>query len=214
MIPRNDNERMSAWLERAWLQNYLERGLDDEESAWFEAYVLDKPELLQAIETDTDLRDGLAVVAAEQSSFATAGVDSRPRSSSMPRWLALAAMLVVGIGVGLFVPRTATDPGMPLTANPARVVYDTMRGTAAEPQFERAALQAADVLLVEVAVPPAASEIELRIAGDAPRQLRMSADAFVSFLIERKRAESVRTASVEYALGDEKQRLEISFPTK
>ena len=32
--------------------------------------------------------------------------------------------------------------------------------------------------------------------------------------IERKRAESVRTASIEYALGDEKQRLEISFPTK
>jgi len=52
--------RMTAWLEQAWLIRYLDRQLAGEEADWFEAYALDKPELLAMIEVDTRLRDALA----------------------------------------------------------------------------------------------------------------------------------------------------------
>ena len=212
MIPRNDNERMSAWLERAWLQNYLERGLDDEESAWFEAYVLDKPELLQVIETDTDLRDGLAVAAAEQSSFATAGVDSRPRSSSMPRWLALAAMLVVGIGTGLITSRLVAPAGEPgVIASPARIVYDTMRGATLDPQFDRRSL-ASQQWLIEVALPGSAGEIELLVGDAPPRALSLESDAFVSFVISRAEAIERREARIRYTVDGVVRESTVAFP--
>lgn len=52
--------RMKTWLEQAWLGRYLDRSLSSDETTWFESYVLDKPELLAMIETDTALRDALA----------------------------------------------------------------------------------------------------------------------------------------------------------
>lgn len=214
MIPRNDNERMNAWLERAWLQNYLERGLDDEESAWFEAYVLDKPELLKAIETDTDLRDGLAVVAAERSSVGAASAAPRRESSGMPQLFALAATLVVGIGVGLFVPRSAPDGGSQLTANPARIVYDTMRGEAVAPQFEPAAVAKASMFLVEVAVPSDAAAVQVRIGDRPPQSLRLASDGFVSFLVPAPLARSIGRARVEYERDGQRHQLDVSFPTQ
>jgi anti-sigma factor RsiW len=51
--------RIVAWMETAWLVRYLDRELSDDEAVAFEAYVLDKPELLAQIEADTNLRDTL-----------------------------------------------------------------------------------------------------------------------------------------------------------
>lgn len=48
---------MAAWLESAWLARYLDRQLSGDEAAWFEAYLLDKPELLGMVEVDSALRD-------------------------------------------------------------------------------------------------------------------------------------------------------------
>jgi len=64
VTPTPSARRLSAWLEQAWLLRYLERQLTDDETTWFEAYLLDKPELLSSIEADADLRDALAVEAA------------------------------------------------------------------------------------------------------------------------------------------------------
>lgn len=52
---------MAAWLESAWLARYLDRQLSGDETAWFEAYLLDKPELLAMVEADSELRDALAI---------------------------------------------------------------------------------------------------------------------------------------------------------
>ena len=60
MIDLDPQSRSSAWLERVWLARYLDRTLDEDEIARFEAYVLDKPELLGEIDADTALRDSLA----------------------------------------------------------------------------------------------------------------------------------------------------------
>ena len=53
MTPTPWPTQMTAWLEQAWLARYLDRQLSSEESTWFEAYVLDKPELLGTIEADS-----------------------------------------------------------------------------------------------------------------------------------------------------------------
>jgi hypothetical protein len=50
---------MAPWLERAWLMRYLDRQLGSDEQAWFEGYLLDKPELLDQLEADTALRDAV-----------------------------------------------------------------------------------------------------------------------------------------------------------
>ena len=51
--------RMAEWLEQAWLERYLARQLGPEESDWFEAYMLDKAELLDQVEDDTALREAI-----------------------------------------------------------------------------------------------------------------------------------------------------------
>ncbi|HSC12124.1 MAG TPA: hypothetical protein VLC97_14210, partial [Rhodanobacteraceae bacterium] len=60
MTPTTTPTRMTAWLEQAWMVRYLDRQLASEEANWFEAYALDKPDLLAMIEADTRLRDALA----------------------------------------------------------------------------------------------------------------------------------------------------------
>jgi hypothetical protein len=48
---------MAEWLEQAWLDRYLARQLKPEESDWFEAYILDKEDILARVEDDCLLRD-------------------------------------------------------------------------------------------------------------------------------------------------------------
>jgi hypothetical protein len=60
MTPTTSPARMNAWLEQAWLTRYLDRQLASDEATWFEAYALDKPELLAMIDADTRFRDALA----------------------------------------------------------------------------------------------------------------------------------------------------------
>src|SRR5512144_1617402 len=59
MSSMNPTARMTPWLEQAWMERYLERQLADDELEWFEAYLLDKPHLLDRWSTDLALRDGV-----------------------------------------------------------------------------------------------------------------------------------------------------------
>lgn len=60
MNPMNTSARMAAWLESAWLARYLDRQLSDDEAAWFEGYLMDKEQLVRALEADDHLRKALA----------------------------------------------------------------------------------------------------------------------------------------------------------
>jgi hypothetical protein len=96
---------LSAWLEQAWLLRYLDRQLSSEETSWFEAYVLDKPELLASIEADLNLCDALAADAAQQarrfdSGDAAAAPDARTRSAGAASIDAIAANGGQPTGVG------------------------------------------------------------------------------------------------------------------
>ena len=53
MAPTTKPARMRAWLEQAWLIQYLDRQLASKETAWFEAYAMERLELLRTIDADT-----------------------------------------------------------------------------------------------------------------------------------------------------------------
>ena len=213
---------MAAWLESAWLARYLDRQLSGEEAAWFEAYLLDKPELLGMVEVDNALRDGLAAQAttrsavgsgrqvgaiagdASQAAYASVSnhetAEQRPSvktfSAGVPRWAALAASLVLGLGFGWMGQRVLSQQRgeMPLIASPMRVVYDTMRGDSVPPHVEHED-SSSPYVLIEVAVPSGAEHIALEFNGRPPTALTLSPDGFVSFLLDRN---SVMATSVGY----------------
>ena len=183
--------------------HYLERQLSSEEIAWFEAYALDKPDLLHAIDADCNLRDGIA---AAQAAFASpnvapvddsaspelrqrAQVNQRPRARAFraQRWLSIAASLVVGVGAGVLLMRATTShptAASEVVVNPSRVIYDTVRGVSDRVRLEHADSHST-YAFIEVAVPPGAKSIVLKIQGLPDRELTPSADGFVSFLLPR-----------------------------
>jgi len=202
----NPSPRIAAWLESAWLARYLERGLDATETAWFEAYLLDKPDLLATVEADEALRSALA---SDRAGFER-GSDgaAAPRAATMrarprwPRWAALAASLVVGVGIGQLALRPS-PPAADLIANPERIVFDTLRGASTPPLVQHGNSQAA-YLFVEVAVPPTATDIELR-HGARSEPLAVSAEGFVSFLVDQRARSDATPLVVAYLLDGQPQ---------
>ena len=236
MTPTTTPTRMTAWLEQAWMVRYLDRQLASEEADWFEAYALDKPELLAMIEADTRLRDALASDASirhmersvdrggrqggatgdtpsgvrEPTPLAYARDNAEVRaqekvlfaaSGRAPAWLVMAATLVLGLGLGFVGTRSlAPDNAAPeLIGSPTRIVYDTMRGEPTPPRVEHADSNSPYVF-IEVAVPPGAENITLKM-GDAPEQkLTITPDGFVNFLLERKLVSKREHTKVSYVL--------------
>ena len=135
--------RMAGWLESAWLARYLDRQLEGEELAWFEGYLLDKPELMKMIEVDNALRDAVASGAASFSERAPGPMDGGsldavahlPRMRATSRFV-LAAAVALGLGIGWYgkeLPKR--DLGLAgVVPNPTRIVFDTMRGAADAPR--------------------------------------------------------------------------------
>jgi hypothetical protein len=243
MTPTTSPTRMNAWLELAWLTRYLDRQLASDEATWFEAYVLDKPELLAMIDADTRFRDALAddptmrhrersIVEESRQGRATAhgeaaadehdgprfseqptaiaqptgtiSIDSHPSSRTRriaqpPRWFAIAATLLAGVGVGgigvqSLSPRSSAPE---IVANPTRIIYDTMRGEVTPPRVEYGDSRSPYVL-VEVAVPPGAEHIVLNMDG-LQEPVIVSSEGFVTFLAARKNLAAGTAASISYA---------------
>jgi hypothetical protein len=230
---------LSAWLEQAWLQRYFDRELDGDETQWFEAYLLDKPDMLAAIEADLDLRDALAVDAARPDSESATGADDFARtraaaandaqptevddpsnslrhSANAQRygpapWLGLAAALLVGLGAGwLGSGARGVSGGPAIVPSPTRIIYDTMRGEATPPRVEHADSHSSYVL-VEVAVPPGAENIVLKMAEAPAQTLTPSPDGFVSFFVLRDAIAKSRGANIEYRILGKETHLPIAF---
>ena len=262
MAPTTTPTRMSAWLEQAWLIQYLDRLLAGEEAQWFEAYAMDRPELLATIEADTRLRDALAAAAsirhkdmsvdgggrpggathlepAGNDAGSTAGRDTTsgsakpsfatpirigrkpPRPESGLRrlpapsaWLAIAASLLVGVGIGGFgIQRPGSAESLPVIASPTRIIYDTMRGGTTLPRVEHANSHSTYVL-VEVAVPLGAEQIALDIGDGAPQALARSPDGFVTFLADRNTLAAATNARVTYRAGGRTQMRPLQLSQK
>lgn len=187
MIDIDEQGRSSAWLERAWLARYLERELTEQEAARFEAYVLDKPDLLREIEADTMVRDAIASAGSQvrqglPSATSVASAETRRRGR---QWLPLAASLVIGIGAGAMwrLIGTATEDDT-VQASPTRVVFDSLRGEATKPRWEQAKGGSRDVI-VDVAVAPDATKITATLPDGRAVELHASADGFATFIAPR-----------------------------
>ena len=120
---------------------------------------------------------------------------------------------MLGLGLG-FVGTRSLAPGNAapeLVASPTRIIYDTMRGEATPPRVEHADSKSAYVL-IEVAVPPGAENITVKM-GDLPEQkLTLSPDGFASFLAERGRPNSPTTGSLSYTLQKRAALQRIDIP--
>jgi hypothetical protein len=213
-------QTLPGWLEQAWLDRYLDRGLTQEELEWFEVYVLDKAHLLQCIEADSDLRDGLAAVEAERVASLDRG--GAARSSSITRrkapsrgsiWLARAAAVllsVMGGWWGASMLGVSSGPGATeVVTDPMRIVFDTQRGVADEPLVFNAGSGSAWVV-VEVSVPFDASDVQLIVDGEPPRKLTVTSEGFASFLWPRVRQEA--SLQVNYRLGSQRAARMIEVP--
>lgn len=231
MTPTNAPGAMVPWLEDAWLGRYLDHLLSEDEVAWFEQYVLDKPRLLALLDADTQLRrtidsagreyvmDGGQPTDAPEESDDTG--EARPRGwaaaqrrNAPPsqrralRWMALAAVLLAGVGLGRLTLRP--DPSAPLIANPTRVVYDTLRGAATPPRIERVG-DRSEYVLIEVSVPPGARDVKVHLADGSTAQLAPTADGFVRFLLLTAQLASSGSARVNYTLDGQSQSRSLSF---
>lgn len=198
-----DYKTLPVWLESAWLEQYLSHSLSDEETEWFEAYMLDKPHLITEIEADTTLRDGL-VLSREQVSIANAGtqdtVQLKPSTGhDHRRWLpmAWAASIFVACGLGWTFSEQPGDVQMELVSSPTRWVFDSMRGVNSQPLIHPGNPESR-YLLIEVGMPPDAEQIQLHIADETSVSLVLSPDSFVSFLLPRERLDNSVPPRIEY----------------
>lgn len=178
------------WLEAAWLQRYLQRELTPAETEWFETYVLDKPHLLDHIESDLDLRDGLAVAGmSEAAALPRAARTAASRHPLRHVWLARAAAVAMSAALGWWGAilsggdARSTDE---IDPDPVRIVFDTQRGAQdAMLLFNRNSHSR--YVLVEVGVPVEATDIRLFSSGQPPQQLAVTSEGFVTFLWPRSR---------------------------
>lgn len=204
------------WMERALLQRYLARTLSAQETDWFEAWMLDKPHIIAAIEADNDLRDGLALASAARSGAAVMPRRAPAAGRRHRPVLAWAASVVTALGLGLILGGPLSlraDGGDTLIASPERVVFDTLRGTEAPPLRYRGAAESRHVL-IEVGLPPDAENIILHLDGLAPQSLVLSPDGFVSFVLPRTLLRSEPAPRVEYVLGGARVSRTLVLPDK
>lgn len=224
MTPDTTSQRMAVWLESAWLARYLDRRLSDEEAAWFEAYVLDKPELIEAIEADNAVRDTVALALStahaqrdpmprsmeRAAKDLQASSDRRPpRAAAFAVPLSLAAGLIVGfVGYRVLLPVPRGDE---VIASPTHLVFNVMRGASSEVEVAHPD-SASSYVLVDVAIPPGARDVSMKLPGKAAIPLPASADGFATFLIGRVALRSPAAAEITYELDGMPVTRSITFP--
>jgi len=211
---------MTPWLEHAWLVRYLDRELDSDEASWFEAYAIDKPELLVKIEADTALRDALAANAAMSQEEIRTPIDSNASHdqnavTAMPqgeagsisgsgRWtrpsilMALAASLTLGFGIGRFGTQSMSSAeGDAVVANPAHVLLTSPRGADVGASIESGDLNSPYVL-VEMPLPDGAENATLEFEGQPLTSLAISADGTIRFLVPRRVKKRLVVGTISY----------------
>lgn len=203
--------RMAAWLESAWLARYLDRQLEGEELAWFEGYLLDKPELVGAVEVDNSLRDALESLRDNPASPKRGDRNEEVAHRIPHRWIGLAACLLAGVGLGRYAVIGGSSKDS-LIANPTRIVVDTFRGSDVAPVVDFAHGESSYVL-VEISVPPEADHVRLVHAGNEI-VLTPSHDGFAGFLLERAALTADPNVTFKYMQDGRESTRELNLSTK
>jgi hypothetical protein len=195
---------MAAWLESAWLARYLDRALSDDEAAWFEAYLLDKPDLLALVETDLGLRDAAATLTNPQALVVEGGPTPRPKKTDRTHarrlnFAAAAATLVVGVALGLYLRGGSAPSGYEtaVIANPTRAVFGVSRGAQDVPRIEHGD---GTYLLLEFPMTSDASDVVLDLGNGKVLPLTPSTDGFASVVVPRAGVRQLERAQLRYKL--------------
>lgn len=131
-----------------------------------------------------------------------------------PAWIAMAASLLLGIGVGSTAMRARGSGGSStVITSPTRIIFDTMRGDSSPARVEHATSQSPYVL-VEIAVPLNAEQVSLNIGDGQERALARSPDGFVTFLADRNTLAAAADAHVTYIAGGRTQMRPLSLQSK
>ena len=206
---RND---MSAWLEDAWMQRYLDRELSTAECDWFEAYCLDREHLVARLDADLALRDALARELAPPAREPPTQMPARVRTSAaMPRALATAAMaagVLIGAAGTAWIERDSAPAA--LSTDVTRVFFDSLRGEADDVRVHHAG-SASEFVIYDVAVPPDATLVTLHVGGEADRPLQLDADGIATALLSRELART-RDIAVSYRRGAERVQRRLALP--
>jgi hypothetical protein len=206
---------MADWVERAWLQRYLDRRLTESENAWFETYVLDKHELLAEIDADTHLSAALHAAPARviEAAVATPATGT-PARAGRRRGLALVASLLAGFALAWLLRGTmGNNAGDSLMVDPTRVVFDTTRGVEVDVRIQNAA-SASPWAVVDVAVPWNATEISVTRPHSGPQPLSPSVDGFVTFIVVRDALSSKDPPVLRYVVNGVRFERRLGVPNQ
>lgn len=215
-----NSPRLATWLEQTWLACYLDRQLTKDEAAWFEAYVMNKPELLAAIDVDSTLRDSLAADPQLDTGFRVDPAVVSAKDDQLGRRLsgqvlpaaakkrsrlarpagAILVSLLVGFAVGWFTHRypllETTSDGV--LASPTRIVFDQIQAGSIRPRVEHIN-RALAYDLVQIALPPGAEKVSLKLGAGQTRELQAGPDGLVSFLLDHDALKDAVNAQVCYS---------------
>lgn len=187
-------ETMPSWLENVWLERYLNRELNRDEVAAFEAYMLDKAHLLDRLEEDLGLAESLH--ANDRSTLIDRPSEASPEPANGAikadggRWrfaLAQAACLMLAVGSGYWLAGSKTTRDLP-SSSPPRIVFDAMRGVSSVSLSEPGRADS-EIFIVEVAVPTGskllhATAIRAEKSESLPLPL-ISREGFVTFVFPK-----------------------------
>jgi hypothetical protein len=220
---------MSRWLEDAWLERYLDRQLVAGEIEWFEAYLLDKPHLLDRVEADTlmgskpELRGGLDLCEDRANSPETgrSAVASVPTETGQTKplplrrrpALALAASLALGLGMGALLIATLRDGAPAAVFGPPRIVFDSTRDVSAAPVVHPGR-DDATMILVEFALPADATAIEIRFDSGSSGSATPSLDGYVTTLVPRAVMANSRSVSVSFTTQGQRAAQTFQLPVE
>jgi hypothetical protein len=140
-----------------------------------------------------------------RSSVSDSLAHGRRRRSIGSAWFSRAAAVLVSASLGwLAASNFVTSPdGIhgDVVADPIRIVFETQRGQQDAPLLFNADSRSR-YLLVEVAVPLDATDIQLLQAGRAPLALNVTSEGFVTFLWPRGSRDTSHTPSLSYRSDD------------
>ncbi len=207
------NFPMAQWLEAAWLNRYLDRELDEAEQEWFETYMLDKPRLLEQVDSDTRLREGLASVSGPPQLTVPAPPNRTSNAPPVKRRtpaFAIAASVLLGVGLGTLLPALRNEQ-VPIISSPPRMVFDTLRGDGAR-AFSEAGAADSNALIVDIATPPN-SRVHAAHAWVEGKAIELptpivSSEGFVTFVVP---ATWRGHARIDLELGDSSHTSTLHF---
>jgi hypothetical protein len=131
---------LSPWLEDAWLERYLNRATNNEETAWFEAYMLEHPHVADALETDAAITAALSQQPPHSVQVRVAlnrSAEDQPSkgaaSSARGMWsIWTSALAAAALTLAISSPWLLRSTNDPTAVQPNRLMFDPARSAAAD----------------------------------------------------------------------------------